>query len=1063
MIRLLGIWWPALIDLKQKMNQPCAVASLKLADAARRRREAVATAGIAAFSRRAVRGISRILVICGLIVILSGRMFALDPNQALGQLYHSSWNARNGLNGSVKALAQTTNGYLWVGTSDGLFRFDGLNFERYETLPASSVSALMAIPDGGLWIGFDRGGASLLKNGKVTNYTERDGLPVSRVRRFAQDHDGTIWAAIVGGFARFEGRHWRTVRMDWNYPARSARALFVDSQGTLWVANGTGIMFLPKGGNKFHDTSLRADVVLAFAQAPDGTMLFADDTQATVRAFRPATDLRDGGPPPVRIPANAMLFDRDGALWLAGNGLSRIPFLSRMSGGRITEFSLDAERFTEKQGLTGNDAETVLEDREGNIWVGTDGGLDRFRYRNLTLFSFPSGTSLFSLVAGDHGAVWAGSHGNKLQGMTRVQDGRVAQGGPSNAFMTYRDPDGSIWISARNALFRWSDGRFSEIAPPEEAIRMHNSHPKDPIMVSSITKDRSGSLWAAIGGLGEFELSDGLWKFVEALPAHPDWASNFAYTDAGDRIWLAYGEYVAVIDHGRKRAFSSPDGLSVGPFTVIADDGQRTWVGGEGGLAFSQGERFYTLKGAGGGGFGPVNGIVARPNDGLWLSAGPGIVHIPEQEVQHALRQHDYPVNYEVLDLVSDLPEQLQKNGSYSSGAIQGSDGLLWFATRGGVARVDPTHIFRNPLPPPVVIRSLLADGVSYSTFTNTKLPALTKGLQIDYTALSLSIPERVRFRYKLEGSDTAWHDAGVRRQAFYTNPKPGSYRFRVLACNNDGVWNESGATLDFSIAPAFYQTIWFQAIYCVGGAGILWLLYVLRLKQATAQMHVRLEGRLAERERIARELHDTLLQSFQGLMLRLQVVYELLPPGKAKEQLEQSLERGDQAIAEGRRAVHDLRSTPGNDLTQALQGAADELVCEGSPTFRLVVEGAPRDLDSMLRDEVYRIACECLRNAFKHARANRIEAELAYGDRIFRLRIRDDGCGIPPKMQQAGRSGHYGLSGMRERARQTGCKLDIWSSAGSGTEIDLSVPGAIAYSKSPGRPRLQLFRKKVG
>jgi signal transduction histidine kinase len=313
-----------------------------------------------------------------------------------------------------------------------------------------------------------------------------------------------------------------------------------------------------------------------------------------------------------------------------------------------------------------------------------------------------------------------------------------------------------------------------------------------------------------------------------------------------------------------------------------------------------------------------------------------------------------------------------------------------------------------------------------------------------------------------MEGSDKGWQEAGTRRQAFYTNLGPGPYRFRVMACNNDGVWNEAGTAVSFRIVPAFYQTLWFQTLCCATGLALLWFLYLSRLKQATAQVHSRLEGRRAERERIARELHDTLLQSFQGLMLRLQVVGELLPPGKAKDQLEQSLERADQAIAEGRSAVHNLRSTAG-DLAVALRGAADELVCEGSPAFRLTVEGAARDLDPMVREEVNRIACECLRNAFKHARAKCILAELTYGERTFRLRVRDDGCGIPPDVQRSGRAGHYGLSGIRERARQTGCRLDIWSSEGSGTEIDLTAPGSIAYAKSARTFRLPLFRKKAG
>jgi signal transduction histidine kinase len=245
----------------------------------------------------------------------------------------------------------------------------------------------------------------------------------------------------------------------------------------------------------------------------------------------------------------------------------------------------------------------------------------------------------------------------------------------------------------------------------------------------------------------------------------------------------------------------------------------------------------------------------------------------------------------------------------------------------------------------------------------------------------------------------------------------------------------------------------------------VLWGLYRLRLYQVAREFNLRLEERVGERTRLARDLHDTLLQSFQGLMLRLQVVDELLPPGRAKEQLEQTLERADQAIVEGRSAVHDLRSsaTTTNDLAQAVRTVADELAGEGSPNFRLVVEGPARDLHPVLRDEVYRIAREALRNAFNHSQASRIEAEITYGDRLLRLRIRDDGRGIPQDMLEAGRSGHYGLSGMRERARQIGASLDIWSSVGAGTEIDLSIPGSIAYGRSPGQSRFSLFRRKVG
>jgi signal transduction histidine kinase len=378
-----------------------------------------------------------------------------------------------------------------------------------------------------------------------------------------------------------------------------------------------------------------------------------------------------------------------------------------------------------------------------------------------------------------------------------------------------------------------------------------------------------------------------------------------------------------------------------------------------------------------------------------------------------------------------------------------------------GVSVIDPHHLSFNNLPPPVHIEEITADRKKYQTSSNLRLPPLVRDLEIDYTALSLVAAEKVFFRVKLEGHDSDWKDMGIARNAFYNDLPPRNYRFRVMACNNSGVWNEAGASFDFSIDPRYYQTAWFKIACVAAFLTVLWGVYRLRLHQIAQVFN----ARLGERTRIARELHDTLLQSFQGLMLRLQVVDDLLPPGKAKEQLEQSLERADQAIAEGRESIHDLRSstTTTNDLAQAVRSVADELEGEGSPTFRLVVEGPARELHPILRDDVYRIAREALRNAFSHAQAHHVEAEITYGDRLLRVRIRDDGQGIPADILEAGRAGHYGLSGMRERARQIGAILEIWSGGGSGTEIELTVASSIAYAKSARRFRLPSLWGKAG
>jgi signal transduction histidine kinase len=400
--------------------------------------------------------------------------------------------------------------------------------------------------------------------------------------------------------------------------------------------------------------------------------------------------------------------------------------------------------------------------------------------------------------------------------------------------------------------------------------------------------------------------------------------------------------------------------------------------------------------------------------------------------------------------------------------ATKTADGRLWFVAGAVVQMIDPRQTLQNRILPPVHIEEVVADRKSYSPHPGVRLPRLLRDLEIDYSATSFVAPQKVRFRYKLEGQDTEWQEPGTRRQAFYNDLRPGKYKFRVIACNNDGLWNEEGATLDFSIAPAWYQTVWFRVSFVGGFFLLLWALYQLRLQQLQRQFNMTVEARVNERTRIARELHDTLLQSFQGLMLRFQTVDEMLParPGDAKRALEGALDRADQAISEGRDAITDIRTSTltSRDLEKSISALMTNLSEDfasgngGPVTFRVLVEGSPRALRPTLQDEIYRIARESLRNAFSHAQARHIETEIMYGESL-RLRFRDDGKGIDPGVvEHGGRSGHWGLPGMRERAKQIGAQLEVWSELGAGTEVQLSIPGSLAYEVFPARARFRLF-----
>ena len=394
----------------------------------------------------------------------------------------------------------------------------------------------------------------------------------------------------------------------------------------------------------------------------------------------------------------------------------------------------------------------------------------------------------------------------------------------------------------------------------------------------------------------------------------------------------------------------------------------------------------------------------------------------------------------------------------YSPRVTKSADGKLWFVAGDGVSVVDPRHLPFNKLPPPVHIEQITADRKTYEPRSNRRLPALTRDLEIDYTALSLVAPEKNRFKYKLEGYDRDWQDAGNRRQAFYSNLSPRNYRFRVIASNNSGVWNETGDSLEFSIAPAYYQTNWFRASLV---AAFFWRsgrCTVCVLHQLAREFNMRLEGRVEERMRIARDLHDTLLQSFQGLMPVFQTARNLLPgqSDRAAEVLDEGLHDAADAIVEGRNAIQNLRANPSldPDLGSLLNAAGKELAqspeAEGSaPAFRVVVEGSRLPLAPLIRDEIYRIGREVLRNALRHAHARRIEAEIRYDRDMFRLRIRDDGKGIDSSVLKEGaRTGHFGLPGMHERAKKIGGRLKIWSEPGAGTEAELTVPAHIAYEK---------------
>ncbi|HSI59079.1 MAG TPA: two-component regulator propeller domain-containing protein [Ideonella sp.] len=976
-------------------------------------------------------------------------------DRSLAQMHHTAWSVRDGAPAQIDALAQTADGDLWLATATGLFHFDGVRFERVEAvggerLLSANVASLLALPGGGLWVGYRFGGASLLQAGRVSHFTTAQGLPTGTVTGFAVDADHSVWATTSHGLARLQGERWQPVGAEQGYTGAAGHTLMVDRGGSLWVVAEQGIYRLPRGSQRFE----KAGPAVGYAwlkQAHDGSIWVSDG----VHGVRPLADVRGGPAKPAARPelrqSGPFLFDRSGALWVSvPGGLGRLPQFDTPAG---TPRGVAMDR--SDKALTGDVVLVLLEDREGNIWMSTSGGLDRYRRNKLTRMPLPPNSLWFALAAGDDGGVWVGSANRPLMKLSS----RVEQRPDVNGRMTsaLRDEQGVVWFAGESGLWRGKGARFEAVALPEGL----GDNP-----VQAMAGDRGGTLWLSVARKGMFRRVDERWQPVPDAAGLPGQYPLTMALDGRGRLWSGYANNrVLLRDGARERLFTAAQGLGVGSVLALHARGARVWVGGEFGLARLEGsgdaQAFRPVLGVGGEVFSGLSGIVETAQGDLWMNGGEGISHIAAAELQRALADPAYRVHFERFDFRDGLDGAAVQLRPVPS-AVQASDGKLWFATNNSVVWIDPNDVPRNPAPPTVQVRALRADERAYDISPSAAAPQLpvgTTSLEIAYTALSLSIPERVRFRYQLQGVDKGWQEAGTRREAFYTNLRPGAYEFRVLAANEDGVWSPAGATLHFGIEPAFYQTTWFALMCVPAAAGLLWGVYWLRWRVMAARISDRLQARLIERERIARELHDTLLQSVQGLILRFHSGLATLPPeGTARLALETALDRAEQVLVEGRDRVTDLRaraSTVGS-LSLALVDAGEQGAAAHPPTrFQFSEQGAVRALDHVVHDEVLQIGREALANAFAHAEAGQVTLTLGWGERALALRIEDDGRGVDDAVLAAGgRVGHWGLQGMRERAEALQARLAISRPAQGGTALALVVPAKRAYRAAEPPPR---------
>jgi signal transduction histidine kinase/ligand-binding sensor domain-containing protein len=975
--------------------------------------------------------------------------FGLDPNRPLLQYVRENWNTEAKFpGGAVNAIAQTHDGYLWIGTDKGLFRFDGFNFVRVSLLSTAGTSSvpilgLLTDASGTLWVRVQGLDVLRQKDGKFETVAYGVGPLSSHVTAVSKDKNGAVLISDPAkGTFRFEAENIQRVATPTMLPGSSPVISMAEtSEGGIWLGTlGAGLFFLAD--------SHAAAVNAAFPGRKINCLLPISKNDLLVGTDNGVYHWADQGYRREVLPSAlgnlqilSLLQDRDSNVWVGTDrGLLRI--------------NAKGASFSEEKELRGNGAVNALfEDREGNVWVGGGRGLGRIRDTVFMTFSSATDPRFENTgpVFGDaNGRTWfAPGQG----GLYAIKDAEVQPGSiavpAKDVVYSIGGRGNEIWIGRQR-------GGLTRLQSRDGAAISHTFTEADGLAQNSVyavLQSRDGSVWAGTLSAGVSRFRDG--RFTTYTAANGLAANTVSsILEARDgAMWFATSNGLSSLSKYQWETYSTRDGLPSAKVNCLFEDSAGVlWSGTSSGLAFLVSGKIQVpplpdvLRE-------PIFGIAEDKSGRFWITTSSHVLQVPRDKL---LAGKAGPADIRKYGLADGLPSSEGVNRSRS--VISDAEGRIWISVKGGLSVVDPSHQASGWPPAIAHVESVMADGTAITPIDSIRIPAARKRITFAYTALSLAVPERIRFRYFLEGFDRQWSEPSAAREAVYTNLGPRTYHFHLLASNSYGEWNGSETVVGFEVEPALWQTWWFRSTLAVLLASIVFVFYRLHLHRLTQQLNLRFEERLAERTRIAQELHDTLLQGFLSASMQLHVAEDQLPADSpAKPLMNRVLTLMGRVIDEGRNAVRGLRSGHDDsyDLGQAFSRVAQELVIKQGVDFRVVMEGLPRVLHPVIRDEVYRIGRESLVNAFRHSRASKIEVEVDYSASNLRILVRDNGCGIDPQVLRTGRDGHWGLPGMRERAEKVGAKLRVWSRATAGTEVELTVPGHVAFqSHASARPR---------
>lgn len=991
------------------------------------------------------------VVVC---LFASFRVSAQVPSKPLSHYLREDLGSDRGFpGGPINAITQTSDGYLWIGAQKGLVRFDGREFHLFSQSssngnPLGPVLGLLPDYQGNLWVRLQGPGLLRYRDGRFEDFTNNFEIPEVAVTQMCSSADGkAVFATIMNGTVIFDQGKFKVIAPPPHIPDFLVMSMALGSDGRYFLGSRDRGLFRIRDGqiSAVEDISRHWQVNALLSEGPDHLWIGTDKGLFSWDGRKVAhvgldSSLRDRQ-------ILSLYRDGEGSVWV---GTDRGMY--RLDPGN--DFQPKKENFEDSGPVS-----AIFEDRERNVWAATSRGLERLRNTVFTTFSSSDG-----LLAVSNGLVYADADGRTWFAPTKgglywFKGGSVghiiAAGLDRDVVYSLAGGNGDLWIARQLGgltHLRYSQGKWDAVTYTKKDGMAQDS-------IFSVRTTHDGTVWAGTLNAGVTRVSRGRFNaFTEKNGLASNTITGILVATDGT-IWFATPRGLSGYSNDRWFSFSRNDGLPSDDLNCLFEDSAGVlWVGTANGLAALRSGKILIPAHPSELLQEPIFGIREDHNGFLWISTSSHVLRV------NRARLLDPEFNENEIREFDSTDGLRNADGVKRDEAVAvDAAGQVWFSLSRGLAIADANRL-RIASPPTILhLERLSADGKPLALQSPTPVPHPQR-VTIDFDGLSLSVPERIRFKYELDGFDRDWNGPLSTHQAIYTNLNPGPYLFRVMASNSDGIWNSRELTVSLVIEPVFWRTWWFAAVAVVALILAILGLVRLRLLSVTHQLNVRFEERLAERTRIARELHDTLLQSLHGLMFQFQAARNMLPnrPQEAIHTLDAALSATEQAIAESRGAIHDLRMDPvrNGDLGESLRAAAQELAeshLEDSqaPAFQVIVEGERKPLPPVLQDEAYRIAREILRNAFQHAHADRIEAEIRYGEQVLRLRIRDNGMGINPKvLKEGGTSGHWGLRGVRERAQQIGAKLDFWSEVGAGTEVQLSIPAAVAYETSHDRSK---------